>query len=347
MRAYYGIGEFISRHIQVICPACMILSVLFPQVLLPVRPYVGILLALLTFQGSLGNTFANLARAFRHPAPMLAVLLVTSVVLPLVLWPVANLLFGFDQAILTGLALQPCVPLGISCVMWVSLFDGDVSLALATLLVGTLVSPVTIPLMMQVLLGATVRVDVLGMMRDMALMVALPAFLGTLLNERTHGWAKEQLNPRVTPASRIVFLLIISANASGVARYVWELDPVLLAVVGYVFAFTFGGFVVGFALARLMRQPLDRLVSMVFLCGVRNISAGAVLASMYFPGLAVFPVVCGTLVQQTTAGIVGTWVRGYVGRHRAAEAAVTDAPEAGCTSGGETDGESESETVAR
>ena len=312
MRAYYAIGDFISRHIQVICPACMVLSVIFPQVLLPFKTFVPFLLAFVTFQGSLNNTFANVVKTFQRPAPMLTVLLVTAVVMPLVLWPLANLLFGFDRDILTGLALQPCVPLGISCVMWVSLFDGDVSLALATLLVGTVISPFTIPLMMRLLLGLTVHVDVLGMMRDMALMVAVPALLGTLINDRTGGWAHESLDPRVRPLSRMLFLVIISANAAGVSRYIWNLTPVLLAVVAYVLGFTLSGFAVGFVLAKLMRRPLEGLVAMVFLCGIRNISSGAVLASMYFPGLAVFPVVCGTLVQQTTAGIVGGWVRRYV-----------------------------------
>jgi predicted Na+-dependent transporter len=44
---------------------------------------------------------------------------------------------------------------------------------------------------------------------------------------------------------------------------------------------------------------------MMFDCGIRNISAGAVLAASYLPAGALFPVIVGTLFQQLFAGIVG------------------------------------------
>ncbi|MFQ9151786.1 MAG: hypothetical protein ACLR6B_10055 [Blautia sp.] len=46
-------------------------------------------------------------------------------------------------------------------------------------------------------------------------------------------------------------------------------------------------------------------VSMLYGSGMRNISAGAVLAAAYFPGEVMFPVMIGTLFQQVLAACYG------------------------------------------
>ena len=48
---------------------------------------------------------------------------------------------------------------------------------------------------------------------------------------------------------------------------------------------------------------------MTYLVGMRNISAGAVIAGEYFPGEVMFPVVIGTLFQQVLAAGFGTALR--------------------------------------
>jgi predicted Na+-dependent transporter len=50
-------------------------------------------------------------------------------------------------------------------------------------------------------------------------------------------------------------------------------------------------------------------VALTYLCGLRNISAGAVIDSEYFPGQVMFPVVIGTLFQQVVALLFGSVLR--------------------------------------
>ena len=61
----------------------------------------------------------------------------------------------------------------------------------------------------------------------------------------------------------------------------------------------------GNTLATLARGITDTTVTMAFDCGIRNISAGAVLAVAYLPAEALLPVMIGTLFQQLLAAIVG------------------------------------------
>ena len=58
-------------------------------------------------------------------------------------------------------------------------------------------------------------------------------------------------------------------------------------------------------IARLFHQDRQTQVSMMYGAGMRNISAGAVIATTSFPGEAIFPVLIATLFQQMLAALYG------------------------------------------
>ena len=61
-------------------------------------------------------------------------------------------------------------------------------------------------------------------------------------------------------------------------------------------------------------------VSMIYGSGMRNISAGAVIAGAYFPAEVLFPVMIGTLFQQILAAFYGSMVRWVQTKQREKEA---------------------------
>ncbi|MNW07750.1 hypothetical protein D3C71_2044160 [compost metagenome] len=61
----------------------------------------------------------------------------------------------------------------------------------------------------------------------------------------------------------------------------------------------------GWLVARLFRWEQDVVVALTFNSGMRNISAGAVLAVAYFPPPVAVPVVLGMLFQQSLASLFG------------------------------------------
>lgn len=309
MDAWRRLGGFIGSHMAFVSPACVLLGVLFPDELSQLKPLVIPLFAFMTFQGALSNTFSNLARALAHPAPMLVALLVSVVVMPVGAWALGTLLFGESPELVCGIVLEYSVPVAVVSSMWIGMGGGDMALGLATILVSTVLAPVTIPLTLRVLLGQTVEVDVLGMMGDMVLSVALPALAGTALNEVTHGRAAREISPPLAPAAKIALVLVILTNSTGVAPYVRSLTPQLVGVAAFILFFAALGYAIGLVVARAWHRPFDQQVSMTYLCGMRNISAGAVLAGEYFPGEAMFPVVIGTLFQQVLAAGFGSVLR--------------------------------------
>ncbi|MBM6775005.1 bile acid:sodium symporter family protein [Olsenella profusa] len=306
MDAWRRLGSFLGSHMAFVSPTCVVLGVLFPDQLSVLKPAVTALFAFMTFQSSLSNTFANLARTVRHPAPMLATLAIASVAMPCVACALGTLLFGSDPNLVCGLVLEYSVPVAVVAAMWINMHGGDPSLGLATILVSTVAAPFSIPLTLHLLLGQTVEVDAARMMGEMVVSIALPALLGTAANDLSHGRAARELSPVIAPAAKIALVLVILTNSTGVAPYVRSLTPTLVAVAAFVCVFAASGYAVGLLVARAWHRPAGQQVTMTYLCGMRNISAGAVIAGEYFPGEVMFPVVIGTLFQQVLAATYGS-----------------------------------------
>lgn len=303
--AWLGLGDWIGGHLMLIVPAGVAVGVLFPQLLMSVKPVVPLLFSIMTFQNSLANDIRSMRRALERPLVLAAVLLMVHVFMPLLTYGAARAIFGASSPTVAGVVLEYAVPIGASTVMWIALFGGELALGLAALLLSTLLAPFSIPLTLKLLVGATVEVDALGMMADMALMIALPALLATFIGEFTHGWTKEHLARPTMPISRILLPLIVSTNATGIASYLHNLTLELVGITAFMFLFAVLSFVLGMVLALRLSEVRERFVALSFSCGIRNVSAGAVLASQYFGPEVMFPAVIGTLFQQFLAALFG------------------------------------------
>ncbi len=306
MRRWQALGDFIGRHLMVIVPLGVALGITFPEALLPVKPLVPTLFAVMTLQNSLSNDLGSMAVALRRPRALVLTIATVHLAMPLVTFATASVIFGPDSPTVAGVVLEYSVPIGASTVMWIGMFSGELALGISTLLVSTLLSPFTIPATMQLLVGTTVEVDTLGMMGNMAYMVAVPALVSTVFNELSHGWAKRVVAPATTPVSRLALPLIVATNATGIAEPVRHLTPRLLGIMLLMLCFAIGSFLVGMALARRLAKDDDgRFVAVSFLCGIRNVTAGAVLASQYFGPEVMFPAIIGTPFQQVLAATFG------------------------------------------
>lgn len=319
MGAWRRLGKAIGARMPFIVPLCVTAGVLFPGVFGPIETVVPFLFAFMTFQGSLNNTFRQLAETVRHPLPLLVILGVTLVFMPVVAFGMASILFAGDTQIITGVLLEYSVPIGIVSFMWVGMFSGNTALGLSAILVSTVLSPFSIPFTLSVLMGATIQMDTIGMMVNMVFMIALPALAGMAVNDLSRGWGHEKLSPVIDPLCKVLLVVIITANSTELSEYVLNMTWEWAGVALFILLFASTGFLWGMIAARLLNQPFSTLVTMGFDCGLRNISSGAVIATQYFPGEAVFPVMCGTIFQQLLAAIFGRIMTRLTERERAAE----------------------------
>lgn len=313
MDHWRAFGNLVGSKMPLIVPCCVAAGVLLPQVFSPIRTIVPIMFAFMTFQGSLNNTVHQLVRVFKRPKDLVIILLISQVCMPVLAYFLASLFFGGNVNLVTGILLEYSVPVAVVSFMWIGMFHGDGALGLATILVSTVLAPFSIPLTLQILMGHTIHIDAMKMISDMVLMIALPALAGMAVNELTHGWGHERLSPVISPACRVLLVLIITANSTAMSSYVLHMTWERAAVALFIFVYACSGYVWGMLVARVLHQPQSTLITMSFTCGLRNISSGAVIASQYFPGEVVFPVMCGTLFQQMLAAFFGALIRHLYG----------------------------------
>jgi bile acid:Na+ symporter, BASS family len=65
---------------------------------------------------------------------------------------------------------------------------------------------------------------------------------------------------------------------------------------------------ISWGIGRLLKLESDVIIALIFTGGMRNISAGAVIAIAFFPAEVAVPVVVGMLFQQILASIYAFFI---------------------------------------
>ena len=314
-------SRFLGTHFPWFVLACATTGVLFPDTFSWLNGSITMgLFAFMTFSNGLGGGFRELGRVFLRPLPVVVTLVLLHVVIPLLTLGLGNLLFPDAPLFTIGLVLEYVIPTGVASLMWVGICGGNEPLCLSIVLLDTLAAPVVIPLSLKLLVGSVVEVDTWGMMGDMMIMVALPALAAMTVYQVTGGRAAVTLKPRLALFAKLALLIVITANATSCSSFLRSIDRPLVLVMATVFLLCLFGFLAGYWAAKLLGLDFPTRATMCLNTGLRNISAGSVLALQYFPAQVVFPVAFTPLfLQFTTSIIVKVLMRTPSGRAYAAE----------------------------
>ena len=313
--------RFLGSYFPWFVLACATTGVLFPDTFSWLNGSITMgLFAFMTFSNGLGGGFRELGRVFLRPLPVVVTLVLLHVVIPLLTLGLGNLLFPDAPLFTIGLVLEYVIPTGGASLMWVGICGGNEPLCLSIVLLDTLAAPVVIPLSLKLLVGSVVEVDTWGMMGDMMIMVALPALAAMTVYQVTGGRAAVTLKPRLALFAKLALLIVITANATSCSSFLRSIDRPLVLVMATVFLLCLFGFLAGYWAAKLLGLDFPTRATMCLNTGLRNISAGSVLALQYFPAQVVFPVAFTPLfLQFTTSIIVKVLMRTPSGRAYAAE----------------------------
>ena len=294
---------FVDAHLPWFVLVMVFLGLALPDVLSRFNPLLVFFMALMTFASTLGSGFSDLLGAFRRPVPVLAALVILHVLMPVLTLALGNLLFPNAPLFTTGLVLEYAIPTAVASLMWVGICHADMPTAISIVLLDTLLSPLVIPLTLKVLLGSVVELDSLGMLKDLLWMVAIPALAAMVLFRVRPGTARA-IKPNLMPFARLAMFLLIGANASSCAPFLKDLNGTLIKVMVVVFLLCLAGFLAGYWAAKALGLSYSSRLTLCFCTGMRNISAGAVLATEYFPPEVLFPVAFSPIFLQLTTSVV-------------------------------------------
>ena len=293
-------NDWFEKYMFIVIPVSLILGFLFYPVLSAGVDLVPYLFAYLTFVMALGCSARQIRDALRQPLAMATTFALAHVAAPLAGYGAGALLFGADSPYTVGLVLFAAIPLGVSSVIWIGLSGGNVSFALAMIVLDSIVSPFVVPFIVDLFFGAHIEFDVVSVMSDLAVIVVIPTILGVIVNALTRGRAKPWSAPVALPTSKLAFFGVVMINSAAIAPHVIAMKrdmaallPVVVALVALCYAMGwFGAF-------PFRGQPMK--ATFAYCTAMRNISLGIVIALQYFEPAAAVPVVMSILIQQPMA----------------------------------------------
>lgn len=308
------LNTLLERLMPFLPPIGVALGFLFSDSLITLKPAVPWLFALMTLSGALKLRARELGVAIFRPLPVVAFLLGSHVIMPLLALGIATLALPGKTDLISGFVLLFSTPTAVSGFIWVSMFYGDNALSLAIILLDSLIAPFVVPFTVSVLLGTSVSVDGAGMTASLFAMVVAPTVLGVALNESSRGRIPAKVGPYIGPFSKFCLLFVFAGNAAAVAPQVDLLSPTVLIVSALCILLAVIGFTLGRAFGFLPGLDLAARRSLTFNIGFRNTNAAATIAIAYFPEAAALPATLGVIFQQSLAAIMGRALLGPPGK---------------------------------
>jgi predicted Na+-dependent transporter len=307
----YKLNKMLEKFMPIMIPVSVVIGVLLSVYIKDFSFLIPWIFAFMTFSGSLNSNFVSMKQAVMNPLPILLVIFILHIFMPLWALGVGHLAFSGDSFTITGLVLAMAIPTGITSFVWVSIYKGNTALTLAIILIDTMLSPFVVPLIMSLLVGGNIEMDIIGMTQGLLMMIVIPSIVGMTLNQVLKGKVVSNLSARLSPFAKIAMGLVVMLNGAVVAPYFLDVNLKLIGIAIIVFFIALSGYLISFFAGKLFKQDKETIIALMFSGGMRNISAGAVLAVSYFPPAVAVPVVLGMLFQQTLASIYGFAINRY------------------------------------
>ena len=294
------LNRFLQRWMAVLTPASLVAGVLLESVGAKLLFLVPFLFMIMTFIGSLSMNFQSAKSIKNHPWTILIVIALLHILMPIWAYVVAEILFA-DHLLTVGFVLAVAVPTGITSMIWVSICRGNIALCLAIILIDTLLAPFVMPAIMHVIVGEQIAINTQAIMLDLIWMIVIPSVAAMVVNELTKGRVHERWSPTLAPFQKLCLFAVVMINSSAIAPYVKTITWELAKVITVVFLVALSGYAISLLVGHFIWRDEAIVTTVVFTGGMRNIAAGVVIATSYFPAKAVMPVVFGMLFQQVLA----------------------------------------------
>jgi predicted Na+-dependent transporter len=303
-----ALNRRLEQLMPVLTPLGVILGFLFPLVFIKLRPFIPWLFSILTLSGALKLRAKDLSRAVQAPLSILLFFLSAHVMMPLAVFLLCSLLFRGDGDTISGYVLLFSVPTAVSGFIWVSIYQGDTALALALILLDTLVAPLVVPGTVSLFLGTKVALDMTGISLSLIFMVVAPTIIGVTIHEISRGKIPLLVSPYLNPLAKICIVSVIASNTSVVAPQVHFDNPTVWYVAVCCILFCIFGYSCSKLTGILGGLSHEKMVTIFFVAGLRNISAATTIAIDFFPQAAALPALLGIVFQQSIAALMGKMV---------------------------------------
>ena len=275
----------------------------FPQVLVPFKPFIDWLFAFTMFGIGCLLSEKDFIPIIEKPKLIFLGTAAQFVIMPILAFFIIKL-FGLPPAIAVGLILAAAVPDAMAAGVMSYLAEADVALSVALTTATTIISPAVTPALTYFLGRQYIPIQLWPMVKSIMFMVILPLFLGLLVQHKFHKFTSN-IKP-VFPALSTLFIAFIcglvvalNKNAIGNATVMVFAAVISLNILGLLFGYLAGK---GFRFNLAQRRTLAINV------GMQNAGMGAVLAIKHISNEAAIPnALFATWCIVSAAILAGIW----------------------------------------
>jgi len=230
--------------------------------------------------------------------------------MPLIAIVVANS-FELDEELRWGIIMAGCVPGAMASNVLTMMARGNVSYSLCLTTSATLLSPICVPVALNLALDLpqSIELDTAGIVFQLCLTVVIPVISGfgigllaDLINQDTRSWA----NPIGKIIANGVILWIIAFVVGSNRDRILDVTPVLLLA---LLSLNLGGYAVGQLGTWLFRLPPPMGRALTLEIGMQNAGLGVLLAISIFgeTSQALIPTALYTFGCMFTGSILASW----------------------------------------
>lgn len=183
-----------------------------------------------------------------------------------------------------GLVMVGCVPGAMASNVLTLNAGGNTSYSVSLTTLSTLLSPLAVPLVMQLALATeqSVELDAIATSRSLVLMVVIPVVSGHLWGRRFPDWepVTRRWGTRVANLAILwVIAVVVARNRAQLQQFRWDLVSVLIVL-------NLSGYAAGYFGGAAIRIPEAMRRALTLEIGMQNAGLGATLATQLFPDRA-------------------------------------------------------------
>ncbi|MDR1508592.1 MAG: bile acid:sodium symporter [Synergistaceae bacterium] len=303
------LNKVIGHYMAQIILGMVFVAYFFPLFDLPGQGTIIVIgFAILSFTSSLGTTISDFINRLKNPWLSVYLLLLVHVMCPFVAFLLGHIFYPQDQAVRLGLLISGSVPMATTSLMWTALSKGSVSLAVLTVSIGALISPIVLPLCFFVTVGKTVALDYVSIILQMLVMATIPSLLGMLFTKFVSETNCDEVATYLNPLSKFVLIFIMYLNIS-TCLHDFKPSFTTIKLLFVVFIFVSVNYLVGYVgISILQGKTFQERIAGVFCCGLRNNGFAMLIAITYFESAAAIPIVLAVAAQQPIAGVVSNLI---------------------------------------
>jgi len=268
-------------------------------------------LAFIMFVLGLGLTGADFLRVIKQPRDFFVGVFAQIILLPVIAFILVKI-WSVSPELAIGVMIIAAAPGGVTSNLLTSFAKGDVALSVSLTAIISLLCVITIPFIVLTSVGLladssiTQDISLIGMARDMFLIVTVPVILGMLFRRFASGISLK-FEPIAKKVSIVLFVLVllgaIAAERENVISYFAQagLITLILNVVMMV---------VAYYVAQLLASGKEQKKCITIECGLQNGTLAIFVATSIFGGgMYVIPAATYSLIMFATSLIFVYLVR--------------------------------------